>query len=246
MMVRIHRDLVFSLALVCGVCSAATGQSDADKNTKYPDPTRFEDAIKEFEASDAVESPPQSAVLCIGSSTMRKWHDKISDDLAPLTVIARGFGGSTTHDLLHYTDRVVLPYKPRAILVYEGDNDVAQGVGPDEIVNTFRQFVNKVHGVLPQTRIFFMSIKPSHKRWSMWETMTEANRKIAHVCDQDRRLHFIDISTALLDKEGQPRRLLFADDDLHLNRAGYEAIRDVVCPVLMKHELQFEKKAIVE
>ena len=95
---------------------------------------------------------------------MRMWHSKIHEDLAPLTVIARGFGGSTMFDLLHYTDRIVLPYKPRAIVVYEGDNDVAIGVGPEEIRDTFRKFVHKVHAALPQTRIYFLAIKPSYSR----------------------------------------------------------------------------------
>ena len=83
----------------------------------YPNPERYEKAVKAFEKSDAAEFNPSGAVLCIGSSSMRMWHPTIKEDLAPLTVIPRGFGGSTMNDLLYFADRIVIPYKPRAILV---------------------------------------------------------------------------------------------------------------------------------
>ncbi len=209
-----------------------------------PDPTRFEDDIERFEESDRLKAPPEGAVLCIGSSSMRMWHDRIREDLSPLTLITRGFGGSTMNDLLHYTDRIVLPYQPRAIVVYEGDNDVAQGVTPAVIKETFRAFVGKVHADLPECRIYLLSIKPSISRWTMWPDMQEANRLLATDCAGDERLTFVDIGAGMLDDSGTPRKKLFKADDLHMNRAGYELWREVIKPVLHEGELPFEKLVV--
>lgn len=239
-----HVTRYFALALVAlmalsnGRCLA----QEAATKSKYPDPTRFEKAIREFEAQDAGQFPPPDAILCTGSSTMRMWHADIRRDLAPLTVIPRGFGGSTMFDLLHYCDRIVTPYGPRAVVIYEGDNDVAKGVGPEEIRDTFRALVNKVHKTLPKTRIYMLAIKPSYSRREMWSTMKAANRLLAEECARDDRLHFIDITRPLLDAQENARRELFREDDLHLNRTGYERLRDTVRPVLMKYEMQYEKE----
>jgi lysophospholipase L1-like esterase len=136
----------------------------------------------------------------------------------------------------------VLPYRPRAIVVYEGDNDVWKGVEAVEIRDTFCKFVRKVHAQLPETRIYFLAIKPSYKRRSKWSTMVEANRLIAAECDGDRRLRYVDIVPVLLDENGKVRRELFTTDDLHMNRSGYERVREVLRPVLMKHEMAFENQ----
>src|SRR5687767_15921673 len=107
---------------------------------------------------------------------MAGWHSTIKQDLAPLPVIPRGFGGSNMNDALHYVDRVVTRYRPRAVVIYEGDNDIGMGIAPERVRDTFVKFVNSVHRQLPETRIYVISIKPSPKRWELWGKVVEANR----------------------------------------------------------------------
>ena len=208
----------------------------------YPNPERFEKAIQNFETIDNQQLPSHGAIVCIGSSSMRGWHKTIKDALAPLTLIPRGFGGSNMNDLLHYTDRIVLPYKPRAIVVYEGDNDIAQGIAPEKITEIFRTFAGKIHDKLPECRIYFLSIKPSINRWSMWTKMMEANSLIAAECAKDNRLVFVDVASGMLDIEGKPLKNIFLEDNLHMNRDGYLIWQNVLRPILLKAELQFEIK----
>jgi lysophospholipase L1-like esterase len=210
---------------------------------EYSSPTRFEKAICDFEAADRETPPPSGAIVCIGSSSMRGWHSAIQKDLAPLTVIPRGFGGSNMNDALHYADRIVIPYKPRAIVLYEGDNDIEQQIPPEKIVATFRAFVSKVHKHLPETRIYVLSIKPSIRRWKSWPRTVVANRLLAEACAKDERLIYVDVATPMLDADGQPRKDLFQDDNLHLNRAGYVVWRDVLRPILLEAEQPFETRA---
>lgn len=237
---KILRLIPCIVSIVC-VATLSSYAQDADPGKDYPDPsTRFVKNIEKFEASDAKSMPPEGVIVCIGSSSMRGWHGTIKKDLEPLTVIKRGFGGSNMNEALYYADRIVIPYKPRAVVVYEGDNDIAQKVSPQKVAETTRAFVAKVHESLPDCRIYFLSIKPSIKRWSMWPKMVEANKLIEEICAEDDRLTYIDVATVMLDDEGQPQKNLFKEDDLHMTRDGYVLWRDQVRPVLVENELEFE------
>lgn len=211
------------------------------RSAEYRNPGRFENDIKKFEAADEKQMPPTGAVLCVGSSSIRMWHGKLAQDLAPLTVIPRGFGGSNTNDLLHFADRIVLKYKPRAILIYEGDNDVAQGVAPEVIVKTFEKLLDKIHTSLPDCRIYILAVKPSPLRWDNWWAMKRVNEALAEIAEDEKNVTFIDTATPMLGDDGKPRPELFVADNLHLNRAGYELWRDVVRPILVEQELRFEQ-----
>jgi lysophospholipase L1-like esterase len=171
---------------------------------------------------------------------MRGWHKSIKEDLAPLTIIPRGFGGSTIHDANHYIDRVVIPYKPRAILLYEGDNDVAGGYNMEEIVAKYREFVKRVHAALPEARIYVLSTKPSESRWKHWPATQQLNAELKKMCDGDPRLTFIDVATPMLDENGEVRKELFLGDKLHMNPEGYKLWTSVVRPVLMQKEGEFD------
>ena len=213
---------------------------------EYGNPKQFEKSIQVFETSDKKQPPSKDAIVCIGSSSMRGWHETIAEDLAPLTIIPRGFGGSNMNDALHYVDRTVLPYKPRAIVVYEGDNDIVQGIPPKKISATFQKFVEKIHKQLPKCRIYFLSIKPSIARWNFWPKMEEVNSLIAAQCTKDKRLTFVDIASGMLDDKRHPRKEIFKKDNLHMNRDGYVIWRNALRPVLLKAELQFEPQKDVD
>lgn len=231
---------IYVILLFIVLAAAAALAQDQNNDKEYPDPERFEEAIREFEMADEEEMPPKKAIVCIGSSSMRGWHEGIYDDLAPLTIIPRGFGGSNMNDALYYADRIVLPYKPRAVVLYEGDNDIAQGIAADKILQTFRAFVDKIHAEYPKTRIYFLSIKPSISRWHMWSRMQGANALIAEECEGDKRLVYVDVAAGMLDDEDKPRADIFKEDKLHMNRNGYEIWRDILRPVIIRAEWPHE------
>lgn len=232
---------------VCSILfGLATTISRGQDKKEYPNPERFESAIRQFEKQDAASPAPANAIVCVGSSSMLKWHKNIHEDLAPLTVIARGFGGSNMNDLLHFLHRVVLVYKPRAVVIYEGDNDIGIGITPVKITETFNRVVAKIHAALPKTRIYFLAIKPSGKRWQLWPEMQKANHLIADRCAADPLLTFVDVATPMLDANGQVKKDIFVEDNLHMNRAGYKIWRAVLRPILMKNEARFEKQPAIK
>ncbi|MBT3342680.1 MAG: hypothetical protein HN712_26715 [Gemmatimonadetes bacterium] len=217
-------------------CAAVHAQEPAT----WPDPTRYETTIAAFEAADAVSMPAPRGILAIGSSSIGAWHGTIERDLSPFVIIPRGFGGSVMNDVLHYVDRVVLPYRPNAILLYEGDNDVSRGISPDSIRVCFEALVARVHSALPETRFYVLSVKPSASRWHLWPQMERVNQVLLEACNLDSRLIYIDVASPFLGVDARPDSLLFRKDRLHLNSAGYQVWTAMVRPVLMAGEAQYE------
>ena len=202
-----------------------------------PDPERFEDAIRRFEAMDRESSPPEGAIVLTGSSSIARWNDQAVEALAPLTVIPRGFGGSVMNDVLHYLDRVAITYRPRAILIYEGDNDTGMSdpIPKETILDQLRQIIDRVHTDLPETRIYVLSVKPSMLRWNVWSVAQGVNAGYREIADDDPLVYHVDVATPLLNADGTLRPELYVDDGLHLNDPGNSiwgaSIRDALMPV---------------
>lgn len=207
------------------------------------DPARWEDAMRAYAAEDAASPPPANAIVFTGSSSVVLWKT-VHEDMAPLTVINRGFGGSTMQDAVYWLDTLVLKHRPRAVVLYEGDNDIGlymhcEGT-PEEVLEGFKTFVSRIHAELPETRIYFLAIKPSVLRWGVWPEMRRANDLIRAFCETRPGLHFIDVASPMLDGQGQPRADIFEADNLHLNARGYDLWASVVRPILLEHEGVYE------
>lgn len=227
--------------LLAGLLAAAVPASRAADEPKLPDPARFQARIDEYVAHDAKAAPPPNAIVVVGSSSIVGWHEHIVEDLAPLTVIPRGFGGSNMRDLLHFVKPLVLDCRPRAVVVYEGDNDLGGGVAPEQFARECGELAGIVHRELPECRVYFLSIKPSIRRWAIWPKMQEANRLVAAMCAADPLLTYIDVASPMLEANGQPRADIFKEDKLHMLRSGYLLWREAVRAVLVKAEERYER-----
>src|SRR5262249_42713077 len=179
-----------------------------------------EKAIRAFEAADKESPPPAGAVLFVGASSVRLWKS-LSKDFPKYNVINRGFGSSEIADSTRFADRIVIPYRPSAIVLHAGSNDLASGKTPQQVFDDFRAFVDKVQGALPDTPIAFLSINPTPLRWAQADKQKEANGLIQHYVAGKKGLAFIDLWDALLGPDGQPRTELHIKDRLHPNAAGY-------------------------
>jgi GDSL-like Lipase/Acylhydrolase family len=196
-----------------------------------PRPGAFDYEIAQFLEADKRKPPPQGAILFIGSSIFREWTD-LERQMAPLPVFNRAFGGSRTWEVLHYADRIVLPYKPRIVVYYCGSNDVGSGASAAEVAANFRAFVDKVAARLPDTRIFFVSINKAPEKQYAWKVVDEANSRIREYAAKNKRLGFIDVNPVLFDAAGKPRFELYREDELHFRPAAYVEFTKIVRPVI--------------
>jgi lysophospholipase L1-like esterase len=194
----------------------------------------WESAIAQYEEADRANPPEPGAILFTGSSSIRLWGS-LAEDMVPLRVLNRGFGGSHIDHVSHFVTRIVLPYRPSAVVLYAGDNDLAEGSGktPASVVVDLQHFVRLVHTALPDTPVYFVAIKPSLARWDRWPAMRSANRQIAAWAARSDEVEYIDIATPMLGESGEPRSEFFRFDGLHLSGAGYEVWTDAIRPLLL-------------
>jgi rhodanese-related sulfurtransferase/lysophospholipase L1-like esterase len=194
------------------------------------DATRWEEAIRKFEAADKKSPPGNIEALFLGSSSIKGWD--LERYFPGKETLNRGFGGSQISDSLYYADRIVFPYAPRVLVFYAGDNDIAAGESPQTVFEDFQKFVSKVRSRLTETRIVFVSIKPSLKRWHLVAKMRETNRLIRQFAELEAGLDFLDIDEPMIGPDGKPRPELFAKDGLHLSSAGYQLWSDALNKLL--------------
>ncbi len=226
-MAAMHRAAPLALAgvFLLPLLAPAAGP-DRDRNRF----ARWEKAIAAFEQQDRKQPPPQNAILFAGSSSIRLWD--LPKSFPKRDVINRGFGGSHVIDSVHFAPRIILKYKPRMIVLYAGDNDLAAGNSPEQVRAAFKAFVETVRKELPRTRIAFLAIKPSIRRWPLVDKIRKANALVAAECGKGEGLVFVDVFTPMLGKDGKPRPELFARDGLHLNAKGYELWASLLKPHL--------------
>ena len=190
--------------------------------------------IAGYEKQDRINAPKPGVIVFTGSSSIRFWRT-LSDDMKPLDAINRGFGGSQLSQVNEYAARIVLPYRPKAVVLYAGENDMSWPwhKSADTVLADFQQFVKIVHTAIPETLIYYISMKPDPARWGNWPTLANANRMIEAYGQTQDRVKFIDVSAAMLDAQGKPRRELFRWDGLHMNGQGYALWTFIIKPVLL-------------
>jgi lysophospholipase L1-like esterase len=197
---------------------------------------RWEKAIAHFAAQDKVQPPPRNEVLFVGSSSIRFWD--LGKYFPGRTPINRGFGGSQICDSTHFIEPLVLKHRPRTVVLYAGDNDIAAGKRAEQVVHDYRAFVAAIRAALPETKIVFIAIKPSIARWKLAPVMQQANTLVAAECVKWPQLEFVDIWLPMLGPDGRPREELLRADGLHLSHAGYTLWARLVRPHLAMSDSQ--------
>jgi lysophospholipase L1-like esterase len=190
---------------------------------------RWREAIARFERAAASGSEPAAAVIFIGSSSIAGWST-LAQDLAPIPVIRRGFGGSKITDAAYYAESLVRADSPRAMVLFAGTNDITPGttVQPGDIVRSFDEFVRKARLHHPEVPIYFIAITPSPLRWRAWPLAREANAAIRRYMEGRPDLRFIDFTDRLLGPDGTPDPRYYVADRLHMSPEGYAIWREVI------------------
>jgi lysophospholipase L1-like esterase len=200
---------------------AASFQPPVAPAPRAVDPfARWEKNIAAIEKRLQANPPKPGAVFFAGSSSIVQWDLKKwfpgSDH------VNVGFGGSVIADSTHFAPRILTPHKPGTVVFYAGDNDVARGRSPEQVLADFRAFVAAVRKDNPACRVLFVSIKPSLARWKQFDAQSRANALVRDFCAKGEGLVFVDVVPLMLKPDGTPDPELFVKDGLHLSAKGYE------------------------
>jgi lysophospholipase L1-like esterase len=191
----------------------------------------FENEIKAFESVDKINPPKEGGIVFVGSSSIRLWTS-LKEDFPQYNTTNRGFGGSQISDSVRNVDRIVTPYKPKAIVFFAGTNDIAAGKTPETVAMDYKSFVERVRAKLPTVPIAFIALTPAPSRWSKIREIRRTNELIRSYSAATPGLRFIDTYPALVNNIGGPRPELFLGDNLHMNPKGYAIWKEIVGPVL--------------
>jgi lysophospholipase L1-like esterase len=193
---------------------------------------KWESTILKFESSDKETPPPEGVNLFVGSSSI------VMLDVVRLfpeyKVLNRGFGGSQFSDLLYYVNRVVTPYKPAKIFIYEGDNDIFLGENPKNILKEAKKVRKIIAKKLPGVPVVFISAKPSVARWKLKEQYESFNRGLKKYAKRAKLTGYADVWSPMLDQSGKVFTHIFREDGLHMNDEGYKIWQAVLKPYLVK------------
>jgi lysophospholipase L1-like esterase len=195
----------------------------------------WESSIRAFEKQDQTNPPKAGSIVFTGSSSFVRWQS-LSEDMKPLPVLNRAFGGSEYTDVNQYAARTVIAYHPPAVVVYAGDNDLAASEPntPQSVAKQVQRFVEIVHTQLPGTWIYVLSIKPSYLRWDAWPRMKQANKLIKDYVRTQQRVEYVDVATPMFGGQQKPPRDLFVEDGLHPTVKCYALWTSILKPILMR------------
>jgi lysophospholipase L1-like esterase len=199
-----------------------------------PAPDRFADQVAKLVADDKAQPPADGSILFIGSSIWRRWSTVVQD-MAPLPVYNRAFGGSQTPDMLRHFDDLVVPHKPRIIVYYCGSNDVNAGQSAEAIAGRIHEFAVRVGKDLPGTKMIFASINRSPDKEKRWDVVDAVNARVRDGFTKEFSfLSYVELNPALFDAAGKARLELYLPDMLHFKPPAYVAFTEILKPVLTK------------
>jgi len=221
----------FSIAAI--VLCAATVLSAQQRPA--PDPNRWEPAIQKFEEADKVTPPAKGGIVFVGASSIVRWNLPESFPDLKAVAINRGFGGSEMADAARYAPRVVIPYAPKVVVLYPGENDIARGITAETVGEGFQNFYTTVHTALPNARIVAIGLKPTPVRWQFIDEMRKANKLIRTYCEGHSGCVYIDVHPDMLGLDGKPKPELYVSDGEHMTPAGYAIWNRLVRPYLSTH-----------
>lgn len=193
--------------------------------------SHWEKVITAFEQEDQVSKPPRKPIVFTGSSSIQLW-ETLAQDFPNKKVLNRGFGGSQTFEVLQLADRIILPYRPRQVVIYVGDNDLAAGKTSAQIFTDFKALYTKIRQGRPKTHVTFISIKPSPSRKHLLPAIVQTNQLIRDFLQMQRRTGYVDVYQLMLTPLGKFNPALYQADSLHMTEAGYRIWAAAVRPAL--------------
>ena len=204
------------------LCTGAASQAaepllaPAIENPRFK---QFETEVAAFASPAAADALDGPATLFVGSSSIRLWN--VAASFPHRHAINHGFGGATTADVLHYYRQVVGNSAPSSIIVYVGENDIAEGVAPERVAANVLTLLAQLRRDHPKARIAWLSMKPTPLRWDLYPRMAAVNVEISARAKSDGQFDYVDVGSALIGAQGRPGEEYFAPDRLHMSPRGY-------------------------
>ena len=185
-------------------------------------------------------------IVFYGPSNITLWYS-LEKDMLPWKAQNHGMGGCTDDDLIHYADRLLYPFAPRAVFFQSGSNDLAMGMTVEEIIEKKQKMYSQFLQALPQAQLIIMSGLPLPGRTVYWDDTSKINQHLSELAEQDPRLHYMDATGAMLVSEGDENLrasnglyfnpAYFRMDRIHLNKKGHDVWTEIMKQTLRELDI---------
>ena len=177
-------------------------------------------------------SPTRAVLVFVGGSIFHRWTN-LAAQMAPLPVMNRAFDGAQTTDMLRILDSVLTGEMPKVIVYYFGSNDVSAGQPAAAIFDRIREFFARASKARPGSRLVFVSIIRAPEKEERWRVVDDVNRRVEAFALGSKELQYVDVNSALSNRDGTPKLELYLSDQLHFRPAAYDELTRILKPVLM-------------
>lgn len=189
---------------------------------------------KGMETKYRVLGYPQDGVVLMGSSSMQVWTSSEAD-LGPFHSVNVGIGGSVVKTWIPLVDKLVTPFHPKAVVIYIGANDIHNNhTAADKIMEELAALFNRIHRELPDAKLYYVSVYTTGAHTNLRSEDEKLNGMVKTWAEQSGYLSYTDCSAALLDTDGNVRKDIFLEDQVHLNNTGYAVWSKVIRDALLK------------
>lgn len=197
--------------------------------------TRYQKSIDKYIDENRTMEDRSCDALFFGSSSINRWNT-IYDDMAPMKVLRRSYGGATIRDMIYNYDVIARGYDPKVFVLYVG-NDIttsATGISVGDTYDLFRVFINMVRRDYPDTPFVVLSLIPSFRRAPVLEQQKKLNYLLEEYAGNTPGVYYMDITAPLYDGDGNLRPELYDADNLHVNAMGYAEWTKILRPALLE------------
>ncbi|BEG99229.1 lipase [Bacteroides sedimenti] len=242
------KNIFILLAMLLFVPSIMKAQSQQDSvrlceylQIKHSDAfkwiTRYQADIDKYTDENRELKDKTCDVLFLGSSSINLW-DNIYNDMAPMKIIRRSYGGAAIRDMLYNYNVIARGYNPRSIVLYV-ENDMCNS--PEDITigqtfDFFRVFISRIQRDYPGIPLYVLSIKPSYAREKLRPKQTTLNTLLQEYVGTTKNVFYVDVASCMYDDKGILRKDIFKKDNLHMNQVGYDLWTARLKPLLMQHK----------
>ena len=188
------------------------------------DPEVWEPVIVGFERDAAESPPPPESVLFLGAATIRFW-DTLSEDMAPLPAVGRGFGGAKVRDVLHYAERLLLP-GVRAVVVSIGANDLFDMAGSrpstvDRVATNVESLLLRLRELQPTVPVYYVGIRPPILDPDGRDPSSQVNARVESFAQRTPGISYIEANDGLYQASGRLEDEYRSWNRSQLSREGY-------------------------
>ena len=200
------------------------------------------------------EMPPvKNKIVFYGDSAFTRWklgkhpNPNLEEEVlmrdGTQACVNRGFGTSTSEELLYYYPRVIRPLEPRALVILAFGNDRGCSYSPIEIFSLQTRLLEYARTDFPGIKLFFCNVRPLKKHKESPKgthiAIREYNGLVKHYCDTHEDTTYVEHEIwPGFYAEGHTGELeylrdeLFVEDAVHYNYDGYKVYADFFRVVL--------------